>query len=360
VKVLIVKTSALGDVVHALPVLVWIKSAEPDAQIDWLVEKSFAPLLDNHPLIHRIHQVDTKGWRKEGVVAGLRGLMCLTGVLRDESYDIVLDLQGNSKSGLFTLLSKARRRYGFARDGVREWPALLATHVKVPLTEADHHVSTRSLAVARAAFPSGKGAPLAGPLATAEASKYDIDKMLQERGLGARLLVVFHYGTTWKTKLWAIENWCSLAQQMSDTHQLDVLLTWGNEEEKAAAEIICAATDGRAIVWPRGTLKDLIALLERADLVVGCDTGPIHIAAAVDTSTVSIYRVTDAYRNGPRGNNHRLLQVPLPCAACLRKYCSQDSECAKAITPERVFAEIEKLLYQDGDEQNRSCRISTE
>lgn len=344
-KVLIIKTSALGDVVHALPILAWIKSAEPDAQIDWLVEKPFAPLLNNHPLIHRVHQADTKRWRKAGL-AGLGGICELVRNLRHEAYDVALDLQGNSKSGLFTLLSKARRRYGFGRDGVREWPALATTHVKVSLTAEDHHVSARSLAIARAAFPHGKEAPLAGPLVVGEVECRSLEEMLQHRGLGNRPLVVFHYGTTWETKLWAIENWCSLARQMIDNNQTDILLTWGNDTEKEAAQTIASAVDGRAIVWPRGSLKDLIALLKRADLVIGCDTGPIHIAAAVGTSTVSMYRVTDAFRNGPRGDHHRLLQVPLPCAACLRKKCPKNTECAMAITPERVLIEIKNLLHQ--------------
>ena len=347
-KVLIVKTSALGDVVHALPVLAWIKSADPDAQIDWLVEQSFANLLAGHPLIRRVHQVDTKHWRKEGVTAILRGLTTLAGDLRDEAYDVALDLQGNSKSGLLTLLSGARKRYGFARDGVREWPALLATHVKVTLSHNEHHVSERSLAVARAAFTSGNNAPLAGPLVVGATERQHLEKSLQQRGIGTRPLVVCHYGTTWETKLWALENWCSLMQQLASGNDIDMLLTWGNEEERSSAETIASFGAGQAIVWPRGTLKDLVALLERADLVIGCDTGPIHIAAAVGTPTVSMYRVTDAYRNGPRGDDHRLLQVPMECAVCMRKQCPMDAECAAAITPDQVVEAVKELLNKEG------------
>jgi ADP-heptose:LPS heptosyltransferase len=92
VKVLIVKTSALGDVVHALPVLAWLKSADPDMQIGWLVEKAFAPLLEDHPLIDKIHPIDTKSWRKKGRIEGLRGLYRTLVALRAERYDVALDL----------------------------------------------------------------------------------------------------------------------------------------------------------------------------------------------------------------------------------------------------------------------------
>ena len=343
-KVLIVKTSALGDVVHALPVLAWIKSADPAAQIDWLVEKPFASLLEGQPLIRRVLQVDTKQWRKGGLIASVRGLTSLATEIRREAYDVALDLQGNSKSGLLTMLSGARRRYGFARDGVREWPALLATHVKVTLTDRDYHVSERSLAVARAAFPGGNTAPLAGPLIVGSEEQRKLEGLLSQRGLGTRPLVVCHYGTTWVTKLWALENWCSLVQQLTGGNDIDVLLTWGNEEEKSAAEAIAAASAEQA----RGTLKDLVALLERADLAIGCDTGPIHIAAAVGTPTVSIYRVTDAYRNGPKGDNHLLLQVPMACAVCMRKQCSMDVECAASITVDEVAEAAMKLLKERG------------
>lgn len=127
-------------------------------------------------------------------------------------------------------------------------------------------------------------------------------------------IVVFHYGTTWQTKLWSLENWQQLARQLTDDGEVVPLLTWGNDEEFKAVTAISEATAGRAIVWPRGSLPELVALLDRVDLVVGCDTGPIHIAAALGTPTVSLFRVTDATRNAPVGENHRNLQTRMSCA----------------------------------------------
>jgi len=350
VKVLIVKTSALGDVVHALPVLSWIKNADPSIQVDWLVEESFAAILEKHPLTGKIHRVATKAWRKEGKLSALRGFLKCIKILRSERYDIVLDLQGNSKSGLFTLFSGAAKRFGFDRVAVREWPNLLATSQKVSLTGEDYHISERSLAIVRAAFPDGKDAPLAGHLSPGSAEREMITSMLQERNLGNRSLIVFHYGTTWETKLWSVKNWTELARMLVERYSVDIVLTWGNQEEKEAAETICNGSGhpNRLLIWPRGTLRELVALLERADLVVGCDTGPIHIAAAVGTPTVSLYRVTDARRNGPRGDSHRCLQVPLECAACLRKQCTRQIECAQAIKPELVLEKIDELLVEEG------------
>lgn len=343
-RVLIVKISALGDVVHALPVLAYIKSAYPEAKIDWLVEEAFAPLLEGHCLLRRVHRLGLKRWRREGLRAVLTGIKTMLSDLRNERYDLVLDLQGNCKSGLFTLLSGAPRRYGFSRSGVREWPNLLSTNHKVHITAADHHVSDRSLAVAREAFPTGNVHPLAGPMCVSPQARTLVEKQLTELGLNGRSLVVFQYGTTWSTKLWPLDCWQELAQRLCREDHLRPVLIWGNDAELHAAEEISRATDGQAIIWPRGTLQELAALLERVNLVVGGDTGPIHIAAALGTPTVSIFRVTDASRNGPRGPLHIRLQSPLSCAPCLKKECVKDAECGHSITVEQVLESVRKQL----------------
>lgn len=343
-KVLIVKVSALGDIVHSLPVLAFIKSADPRTEIDWLVEESFAPLLEGHPLLRRVHRLSTKVWRKGGVRSLLKEATELIGRLRREDYDLVFDLQGNSKSGLFTLLSGAGRRYGFDRRAVREWPNLLATNRKVRLGAAEHHVGDRALAVVRPAFPGGNEIRSAGPLAVAAAARGSVDQRLVELGLADRPVVVLHYGTTWKTKHWSLACWRELAVRLASERQIRPVLTWSGIEERAAAESIREACSERAEIWPRGSLIELAALLDRADLVVGGDTGPIHIAAAVGTPTVSMYRVTDSRRNGPRGPRHICLQAPLDCSPCLQKSCRRDAECGSSISVEEVFRAIHSLL----------------
>lgn len=343
-KVLIVKASALGDVVHALPVLAWLKSADPAMEIDWLVEEGFAPLLEGHPLLRRVHRVATRSWRQQGWLAAVRESLQTVRRLRAERYDVVLDLQGNGKSGLFTLLSGATRRYGFDRDGVREWPNLLATTCRVTLTAADHHISERSLAIARAAFPGGSHRVAAGPLPIQGDIAARVAAQLAAYGLVDRRFAVLHYGTTWSTKLWPVENWRELSRRLAAEGNPVPVLTWGSGEELAVVERIAADAGNGAVIWPRGTLPELAALLARAAVVVGGDTGPVHIAAAVGTPTVSIYRVTDHRRNGPRGHRHLCLQSPLACSPCLRKQCDRDGECGSSIPVAAVLDALGRLL----------------
>ncbi|WP_282756538.1 lipopolysaccharide heptosyltransferase I [Desulfuromonas thiophila] len=347
-KILIVKVSALGDVVHALPVLAYIRAAEPAAEVDWLVEEGFAPLLQGHPLLRAVLPLQTRRWRKLPPLALVREFFAFVRRLRAERYDLVLDLQGNSKSGLVTLLARATAKYGYDRRAVREWPNLLATRQRVSLGAADYHVGQRALALVRAALPAAVQVACAGPLPVADQARREVADQLRQLGLPAgRHLIVCHYGTTWRTKLWALEYWQTLVAQLAARPDAVLLLTWGNAEEQQAAAAIAAQAPG-ALLWPRGSLPQLVALLAVADLVVGGDTGPVHIAAAVGTPTVSLYRVTDARRNGPLGREHRCLQVPLACAACLRKDCPQQQVCASAIAPATVLAAIDELLPETG------------
>ncbi len=125
-------------------------------------------------------------------------------------------------------------------------------------------------------------------------------------------------------------------------HQL--VLTWGNDLERHAAERMAEACQGRAVIWPRGTLQELVALLAAARLVIGADTGPVHIAAAVGTPTVSIFRVTDSQRNGPPGDGHIRIQAAMDCSPCLRKSCDLDRECGQSVSVTSVNDAVAKLI----------------
>lgn len=343
-KVLIVKASALGDVIHALPVLSWVARSGQAVEVDWLVEDSFAPILESHPEIRKVHVLRTRTWRREGGRVALREALKTIRSLRCEGYDVVIDLQGNSKSGLFTLFSGAPLRFGFDRHRVREWPNLIATNRKVSSPEGRHHIVDRYLTIAEAVFPMGAFDPAATTLSADPVALAAVDRTISRLGLGRDTLVVLHYGTTWKTKLWALERWCELARELASRDRMRMLLTWGNDEEYQAALTIKDAAGGRAVVWPKGGLLELAALLSRVELVIGGDTGPVHIAAALGTKTVSLFRVTDAERNGPRGNRHARLQVECACSPCLRKICEQDRECAQAIGHKAVLSAIDQLL----------------
>ncbi len=344
-KVLVVKVSALGDVIHALPVLDYLHQAAPGIEIGWVVEEGNREILEGHPLLSRLHIIRTKAWRRDPLSdTTRREIAAVRRDLREAGYDIAFDLQGNIKSGIITWLSGARRRYGFDRDGVRETPNLFFTTNQVPLRRQDHHISHRSLRVV--SVPFGRdytGMTIGSDIFTSPDDDAAAEAFLATLDDG--LAFLFHNGTTWTTKLWHEGGWIDLGRRVLERFpDSSILLSWGNEQEKEVAENIAAAIGNGVRVLPRLTLKGFCALLKKVDLVVGGDTGPIHMAAAVGTPTVSFYRATDGMRNGPRGNHHVVLQSPLDCTACLRKTCDKDASCRASITADRLMDGIEKLL----------------
>lgn len=344
-RVLIVKVSALGDVIHALPVLDYLHQAVPGIEIDWVVEEGNREVLAGHPLLRRVHVVRTRAWRRHPFsCATRRELGALCGAFREAAYDIAFDLQGNFKSGLITWLSGAKRRYGFDRDGVRESLNLLFTTNQVPLRRQDHHVSSRSLRVVSVPFGKDYGKmALATDISTSPEDDAVAEALLAT--LSDDLVFLFHNGTTWTTKLWHEEGWIQLGRQVLERFpDATILLSWGNERERTAAEAIAAGVGGNVRILSKMTIKEFCALLKRVDLVVGGDTGPIHMAAAVGTPTVSFYRATDGRRNGPRGEQHIIVQSPLDCHACLRKECDRDGECRRTIIADELMGGIRKLL----------------
>lgn len=348
-KVLMIKVSALGDIIHALPVAAYLKSCPEVTELHWLLEEPFAAFLTGQTLIDKIQLVSTKKWRRQGITTSLKEVLATIKRLRREKYDLVLDLQGNSKSGMFARFTGAPLRFGFDAQGVREWPNLLASNRKITPEKSARHIIDKNLSLAASAFPTGPPPPLQGPLQAAPRYLKQVKQKLSALREKQETLVVFHYGTTWETKLWSVESWIELAQLLWKTRKISPLLTWGNEEELETVTKIAAACP-QLIIWPRGNLEELLALLSIADLVVGGDTGPIHIAAALGTSTISFYRATDHRRNGPRGNQHICIQAAMDCSPCLLKTCPQDEECRRRIPPEKIFAAIHKLL----DKQNQS------
>lgn len=344
-KVLIVKVSALGDIVHALPVLDYLHQVSPGIEIDWVVEEGNRELLEGNPLIRRVYTVRTRAWRRRPFSSETRReVMALRNAFLEREYDIVFDLQGNLKSGLITYFSGAERRYGFDREGARESLNLLFTNNQAPLRRQDQHVSARSLRVV--SVPFGRdyaGMTLAADIQTSTEDDAVAEALLATLSDG--LAFLFHPGTTWQTKMWHEAGWIALGKLLMERFaDASILISWGGAKEREAGERIAAAMGGNVRLLPAMTLKGFAALLKKVDMVVGGDTGPVHMAAAVGTPTLSFYRVTDPKRNAPVGERHLHVQTPFHCRCCLRKECDRERECREAIKPEMMLKAVEKLM----------------
>jgi heptosyltransferase-1 len=344
-RVLIVKLSALGDIIHALPVLDYLHKVSPGIEVDWVVEEPFLKILEGNPLLSRVHAVKTKVWRKQPFSAATRREVGeVIRALRERNYDMAFDIQGNIKSGIVTVLAGVKKRYGFDRQGVRELPNLVFTTNQVPLRRNDFQISARSLRVV--SVPFGKdyqGMSLKSNVPTDPVDDSAAEAFLATLSDG--LVFLFHPGTTWDTKLWHEPGWIELGKMIIERFSdATILLSSGNEQERLAVERICTGIGMHARPLPRISIKGFAAFLKKVDLVVGGDTGPVHMAAAVGTPTVSFYRATDARRNGPLGENHVAIQSPMHCHACMRKECDRDVVCRESIKADYIMKAIETIL----------------
>ncbi len=344
-KVLIVKTSSLGDIIHALPVLDYIHKARPGIIIDWIVEESFKELLSGNHLLNELHVLATRRWKKSlSSVQTRNEIASLWSKLRRSRYNIVFDIQGNLKSGLIDLASGSGLRIGFPQELLQERINSFFTSRKAKYSASNNHATLRCLSVVSTPFSLPYlDREFQSDIAFTALDAAEADQVTTDLGEGPRVL--FHCGTTWQTKYWHPESWSELGSRITARYTDSVILfTWGNEPEKESAELIASRIIGRTRIVKRLPLKTLAALFKRVDLVVGGDTGPVHLAAAVGTPTVSLYRSSDGSESGPRGSRHVIVQSPMPCTRCFKTSCPQDQECRTSISVEAMFAGIELLL----------------
>jgi lipopolysaccharide heptosyltransferase I len=296
-RFLVIRLSSIGDIVHALPAVAALGEAFPQAEIHWAVEARFAALLEGNPFVHRAIKLDTLGWRKQ--ITSLRTLESVlggAGALREVPFDVAIDFQGLYKSAAIAWLSRSRERLGFAKPWLRE-PAAAALYTDRVSPQGRNHVIEMNMAlVERAGARSVSRAAWKFPLPRNEADERYIQEQLA--AAGTQQFMVINPGGGWRSKCWAPENYSELLRRLQDEFAGDFLLTGSPDEEPLIQSILERSSVARARYFP-STITQFIALVRRAQLLLGGDTGPLHLAAAVGAPIVAIYGPTDPERNGP-------------------------------------------------------------
>ena len=296
-KVLIVKLSSLGDVVHTMPAVMDIQAAFPQAQIDWVVERGFAPLAARCAAVHRVIPCELRRWRKAFLKSDTRAQtradwQAFKADLQRDAYDVVIDLQGLTKSALVAWLARTTprgKRYAMANrtDGSGyERPTRWVADVAIRITPHIHAVD-RGRALCAQALGYAVPAPL----------HYGLDQAVERADAPRQPIVVLVHGTSRADKEWPLSHWYALGQRLKESG-LDVALPHGNEEERLRSEALAEMLPG-ALVWPRMTLDQLTTEMAPCTGVIGVDSGLSHIAVALDLPHVQIYNFDTAWRTGP-------------------------------------------------------------
>lgn len=345
-RILIVRTSSLGDLVHGLPVASAIKKTLPQAHVAWVVEKRFDPLLKACPCVDETLPVRFQGGLS--VVRDPASLRLWASYLRSGSrrkFDVAVDLQGLARSGLLTFSSRAPVRIGFPRSHVREKANRIFTNVHPAALPARGHVIDRNLALLHPL-----GIRLQGhrsfPLKVAADPR--IWRSFGGGTSGGPFWVALHPAAGWPTKQWGVERYAKLGDRIAKNWNARVLVLWGPGEIELARAVV-QSMRLPAEIAPEMGVGALAAFLARCNLVVGGDSGPLHLASALGTPVVGLYGPSDPVRNGPAGPRARVVWAGVPCAPCWHRTCPY-RECMAAINPDRVWTEVEAAI--DGTIQN--------
>jgi heptosyltransferase-1 len=336
VKILIIKPSSLGDVIHALPFLKAIKDTFPDSVIDWVISKSLKDILDGNPLINELIIIDKDSWKDLGNIRMTsRELINLKKGLKKSHYDMVIDLQGLLRSGIISLFTSSSQKIGFAdaREGSRY---LYDRRVSV---NGISHAVDKNLEVARAIGARIQNQKVEFPLFVDRETRENVKHLI--RGIDEYIIII--PSARWHSKRWPEENFASLISRMP----IPCIIA-GSKYDRAVAQRIYELSQKRPVdLCGKTNLKKLSALISDARMVISGDTGPMHIAVALEVPVVTLFGPTDPQKTGPYGwqkkDNIRVIRINASCSPCRKKRC-KDPFCMTNITVDTVLEEVNSLL----------------
>jgi heptosyltransferase I len=332
-RIAVVRLSAIGDCIHTAPVAAALREHFPDAFLSWVVEKPGGELLRGHEALDEV-VVLPRGWLKSP-----RIVWQLRRQLRAMRLDVAIDAQGLTKSALAAWLSGAPRRIGYGGRWARELSPWLNTERVDP---GDGHAVDRSLGLLR---PLGIETPAVHfQLPQHAADRAAAEAILRQTNLSGKFALI-SVGAGWPSKVWPADRFAEVAKHLGSVHGMPTLVLWGNPAERGRAEHIVATAAGHAVLAPKMTLPVLAAVARRAALFLGCDTGPMHLAAAVATPCVALYGPWPAEKHAPYGPQHVTVQK-MCCEGTTRQRRRASSIYMEAISVADVCAACVQVLQR--------------
>ncbi|MCE5212439.1 MAG: lipopolysaccharide heptosyltransferase II [Deltaproteobacteria bacterium] len=340
-NILIVKLSAIGDVIHTLPSLAALRGLYPDAHITWVVEEAAAGLVRNHPYLDEVLVSRRKKWsadvRRGRIRQTFGEINSFIRTLRQRRYDLVIDFHGLFKSSVIVFLSRGKRKLGYD-----SWQELSGLFLNEKIPEDMHkHAVDRYLD-----FPRYLGAGKDQAQFILPSSKEAEEKaklLLNKYNLEDKKFIAVNPVALWETKLWSDEKFAVLADLIIDQLQMKVVFTGG---EKGPLEKITSLMTKESVnIGGQTSLSELALIYKKARLVISTDSGPMHLAAAAGTPVIALFGPTDPARTGPYGWGHEVIRAGVDCSPCFLKKCPT-KKCMADILPQRVFDAVKKMIKE--------------
>jgi heptosyltransferase I len=365
-KILLIKLSAVGDVVHTIPVLNKLRRRYPAAQLDWLVTPAIAELLRHNPTITNIVEFDREEWSAPWRLTPFVSYVRLAARLRATGYDLVVDMHGQFRTALLAFATRAPVRIGFDRPRARVWdasartlPALARKHAwqgaregswlvythHIPVPTLERHAVDRYLEVGKLLGLGEGPADFSFPIPPSATAR--VDALLGRHGVGQDHLLTLAPGTVWETKHWGSDKFAEVARHFLQKGFAVALI--GSRRERAVTEEVARLAPGAVNIAGETTLSEVAALIRRSTICVTNDSGPMHLAVALDRPVVSIFGPTDPIWIGPYHRQDAVLQAGVPCAPCyLRQLsrCPNQHACMHDVSARAVVERTERLLNE--------------
>lgn len=346
-RILIIKLSSLGDVIHCLPTLAVLKSGFPEAMIDWLVEEQNAGILEGHTHIDNLIVLPRKSWMKKPwhIKKIYSEIKIFMRDLRAREYDLIIDFQGLFRSGLLVALSRGKRKIGF--DRVREM-AHIFYNERVPLSTLNQHAITRYMEITNYLKVTPSNFLFSLPISEKEAE--EANKLLEENGIKTHnnnKLVYINPNARWSSKIWPWERFKELIKELS-LRGYEVVLIGGPNDKDKMDMAFRGLGDKIYNLAGQTSLKSLAAILKRGDCLITNDSGPMHLAVAVGLPVIALFGPSNPLRTGPFGwqnedKRNKVLFSPISCAPCYKRECTR-KKCLMNISVDQVLSALEELL----------------
>lgn len=330
-KILIIRLSSLGDILHTLPSVELLRKNFPFAKIGWLIEEGFYDLIKHNPYIDRIYflrfrsPVHKNQWRI---------FFNTIKKIRKEKYDVTIDFQGLIKSSILTFLSGSNYKVGFSENDLREKYAKFFYNATASQSFEGGHIILKNISLL--SIVNIYNGDIHSPkLFIPEEDEYAIDEELKKIKLEKYYIVHCYAG--WKTKQWGFKNYANVIMRFYKESNIKALITWAPNEYARARNFVKICNDAAILSFPTSISK-LAALIKRALMIVGGDSGPIHMADALQKPIIALYGPTKPQRTGPINLNAKVIYHELGCNGCRKRNCPYNHiNCMKSITQDEVF-----------------------
>lgn len=338
--ILIIKLSAIGDVVHTIPLVEVLRSNYPELKIDWCIDREAYSIVEDNPNLNTVIISNRNQWKKDLIhplewPEMIKGIYCFIRKLYKERYDIIIDFQGLLKSGIIAGICKSKRKVGLGK--AREFGWLFVDKV-IPVNYNQHAID-RYLQVAE--YLGCSSLDWNWKIYISEKERKEVDAMISQINRDNLPIVAINTCARWKTKLWPTEKFSKLTKMLINAGCRPVFL--GGIRDRKIIDSILDGIKGGVNLAGAVSLKQLAYFYSLSDVVVSVDTGPMHIAVMAGAKVVALFGPTDPKRTGPYGRGHNIIKSTLPCSPCFKRVC-EHVNCMKEIKVDKVMDSVEKIM----------------